>query len=440
MKPRELLQIDYFLLLSSLILVVFGIFFIYSSGISIEGVSLSNEYRRQIIWAGFSLVVALVISFFNYRKVYNLSIWFYLSTIVLLLLTLAIDTGGSRWIRIGSFGFLQTSEFAKISTIIFLAWYLDHTKRKPHGFLRFLFSCIIVFIPMALVLVQPDLGTALVFIPILLGMAFISGISLRYIIFLVLSIVFTAMFLLLPFWQTIMMENRYPALMIFSNRNFIAVSCISLLLVFSIAIFGYLRFHKRYFYWISYSASILFFSLAASFGAQRVLREYQLMRLVVFMNPNVDPRGSGWHIIQSITAIGSGGAFGRGYLQGTQSQYRFLPEQSTDFIFSILSEEWGFRGGIILFSLFLVIILRLIRIIRITNDTYGSYIVAGLATMYAFHFFINVGMAMGIMPITGIPLMFVSYGGSSLMTAMIGIGLAMSIHIRRHIRHDYGMQ
>ena len=143
-----------------------------------------------------------------------------------------------------------------------------------------------------------------------------------------------------------------------------------------------------------YGAGILIFALSTSFAAQKVLREYQIMRLIVFMDPNVDPRGSGWHIIQSATAIGSGGLFGKGYLQGTQSQYRFLPEQSTDFIFAILSEEWGFFGGILVFSLFLIINLRLIRIMRITTDAFGSYIAAGLVSMYAFHFLVNVGMTM----------------------------------------------
>jgi len=123
-----------------------------------------------------------------------------------------------------------------------------------------------------------------------------------------------------------------------------------------------------------------------------------------------------------------------GFLQGTQSQFHFVPEQSTDFIFAILSEEWGFFGGVLVFTLFLIICLRLIRIMRITTDSFGSNIVAGLASMYAFHFFINVGMTMGIMPITGIPLMFVSYGGSALISAMTGIGLALSIHVRRYQR------
>jgi rod shape determining protein RodA len=339
---------------------------------------------------------------------------------------------GSRWLRIGSFGF-QASEFAKITTIIFLAWYLDSTKRSQNDFFRFIVCSVIAMIPMLLVLVQPDLGTALVFVPILLGMTYIAGISLRYIFFFGISAILSGIFLVLPIWQAVLMNNAFPMLMMLVSLRFVAVSCLTLFMIALIAWLGNFRYKKRYFYWICYFSVIIIISLGVSFFAQKVLKQYQIMRLIVFLNPNVDPQGSGWHIIQSITAIGSGGATGKGYLQGTQSHYRYLPEQSTDFIFSILSEEWGLVGGILVFTLFLVILLRLIRIMQLTNDGFGSLVVAGLLSMYAFHFFVNVGMTMGIMPITGIPLMFVSYGGSALLSAMAGIGLALSVHVRRFI-------
>jgi len=431
-RIRDFLEIDFFLLFSALFLVAIGILFIYSSGVTSEGVLISSEYRRQMVWAAAGLILALVITVINYRRIYDLSVYLYIGTIVLLLYTLVFGRviHGTRWLRIGSFG-IQISEFAKISSILFLAWYLDITRRSQKIFARFIISCLIILVPMTVILLQPDLGTSLVFIPILLGMCFVAGISLKYIIFLGLSIVLAGIFLILPLWQTIIMQNSFPAVMILVNKRFIAAGCLALSLIAVIAWFGYIRYHKRYFFWICYCAGLLILSLGVSFMAQRVLKEYQVMRLIVFMDPNVDPRGSGWHIIQSVTAIGSGGISGKGFLQGTQSHYRFLPEQSTDFIFSILSEEWGFIGGVFVFALFLVINLRLIRIIRVTTDTFGSYIVAGLASMYAFHFLINVGMTMGIMPITGIPLMFVSYGGSALLSAMIGIGLALSVHMRR---------
>ena len=433
MRIRDFLEIDFFLFFSSLVLTTVGILFIYSSGVTSEGVLISSEYRRQMVWAAAGIVLILLLVMLDYRRIYDLSVYLYVGTLLLLLYTFIFGRviHGTRWLRIGSFG-IQSSEFAKLTTILFLAWYLDNTKRNQKTFIRFIVSCLIVLIPMTMVLLQPDLGTALVFIPLLLGMCFAAGISLSYIIFFGLSIILAGVLLVLPLWQASIMHNALPALMIFTNTRFLVASFLILFLVALIALFGLVRYHKRYFYWIFYGTMLLIISLGVSFAAHKVLKDYQIMRLIVFLDPNVDPRGSGWHIIQSITAIGSGGVSGKGYLQGTQSHYRFLPEQSTDFIFSILSEEWGFIGGIFVFILFLIISLRLIRIMRITTDTFGSYIVSGLASMYVFHFFINVGMTMGIMPITGIPLMFVSYGGSALLTAMAGIGLALSVHVRRY--------
>jgi rod shape determining protein RodA len=436
MKVPSFFEIDLLLLFATVARVVFGILFIYSSGITSEGILISDEYIRQIVWASAGIVFALVISMFNYKRIYDLYIYLYLITLVLLVYTFVFGRlfQGSRWIRIGSFG-LQASEFAKITTILLMAWYLDRTKRDRKDFLRFVVCCFIALVPMLLVLMQPDLGTALVFIPILLGVTYFAELPLRYILFLMFTIVLAGLFLVLPIWQSVIANNEFPALMILVNSRFIMISCAILSLAALVAWFGLIRYQKPYFYWIRYCAGILIFSLGASYAAQRVLRQYQIMRLIIFMDPNVDPRGSGWHIIQSITAIGSGGAFGKGYLQGTQSHYRYLPEQSTDFIFSILSEEWGFAGGILVFSLYLIILLRLVRIMRTTNDPFGSFIVAGFLSMCAFHFFVNVGMTMGIMPITGIPLLFVSYGGSSLMSAMTGIGLSLSIHKRRRLRN-----
>jgi rod shape determining protein RodA len=287
---------------------------------------------------------------------------------------------------------------------------------------------------MFIVLVQPDLGTALVFIPILLVMTFIGGISLRYVFFLVGCTVITGLLTFLPLRQQIILRGEYPALMILLNIRFILISVLVFVLITGVSYFGYRRFNKRYFYWICYFTVMFIASLLTSYLSHKVLKEYQMMRLIVFLDPGVDPRGSGWHIIQSMTAIGSGGFTGKGFLQGTQSHYRFLPTQSTDFIYSIFTEEWGFVGGLVVMALFLLICFRLIRLMKITSDTYGAYIAAGLAAMYGFHFFVNAGMAMGIMPITGIPLLFMSYGGSSLITAMAGIGLAMSIHVRRFDR------
>jgi len=442
MKIRDYLEADFPLFFAALLLTIIGILFIYSSGMTSSGTQVSNEYTKQIIWAVAGLLIALLISLSNYKRVFDFTPYLYAGIILILIYTWIAGhfipgsrstIGMGRWINIGGVS-IQPSEFAKIITILFLARYLDSTKHSRNGISRFALACIIVLIPMFIVLIQPDLGTALVFIPILLVMAFIGGISLRYVFFLVGCTIVTGLLTFLPLWQEIILRGGYPALMILLNIRFILVSVLVLALIAGVSFFGYRRFQKGYFYWICYFTLIIMASLLTSFFSHKVLKEYQMMRLIVFLDPGVDPRGSGWHIIQSMTAIGSGGMTGKGFLQGTQSHYRFLPTQSTDFIFSIFTEEWGFVGGLAVIALFLLICFRLIRLMKITSDTFGAYIAAGLAAMYGFHFLVNTGMAMGIMPITGIPLLFMSYGGSSLITAMAGIGLAMSIHVRRFDR------
>jgi rod shape determining protein RodA len=265
-------------------------------------------------------------------------------------------------------------------------------------------------------------------------MTYVAGVPSRYIIFLIASILLTGLLMVLPLWQSAIIQKSIPVLSNLTNIRLITAIILVMIFISAIALFGFLKFKKRYFFWILYGALIVIFSLGASYAARKMLKNYQIMRLIVFLDPNVDPRGAGWNIIQSITAIGSGGLTGKGYLQGTQSHYRYLPEQSTDFIFSFFSEETGFIGGLIVFILFLIICMRLVKIMKTTADPFGAYICAGLSGLYFFHFMVNVGMTMGIMPITGIPLPFMSYGGSALITAMAGIGLALSIHVRRFSR------
>jgi len=419
-----------------IVLIIIGILFIYSSGITTEGIQISSEYIRQIIWSCAGLVVTIVLSMINYRRFYNISVYIYLFSLLPLLYTLLfghVIYNASRWLRIGSFG-IQMSEFVKLSVIILLARFLADTDRNRGSFSRFFISCAIVFIPMIIVLLQPDLGTALVYISILITMIFLAGVSMRYVAFMISCIALTGIFLVLPLWQTFIYRKSIPFMALLTNIRTLMIVVLFFVIIAFIAIFGYLKFKKKYFFWLVYSSAIVIFSLGASYVARIVLKSYQIMRLIVFLDPNVDPRGAGWNIIQSVTAIGAGGITGRGYLQGTQSQYRFLPEQSTDFIFSIFSEEAGFVGGLIVFALFLIIINRLLFTMNVTADPFAKYVCAGLAGMISFHFIINIGMTMGVMPITGLPLLFMSYGGSSILSSMIGIGLALSIYVRRYNR------
>jgi len=430
------LKIDYLLLLPVIILLTIGIFFIYSSGVTHEGIQVSNEYFRQIIWASVGIIAAIVISMINYKKYYDFSLQIYLISLLPLLYTFFFGRAiyaAARWLRIGSFG-IQMSEFVKIAVIILLARFLADTDHNRKTFSRFFVSCLIVFVPLIIVLLQPDLGTALVYIAILMTMTFLSGVSMRYIAFMASCIVLTGIFLVLPLWQTFILQRTIPFLVILTNPRIIAVTAAFFVFIAAIALLGYLKYKKNYFYWLIYGPSIIVLSLVMSYGARLILKSYQLMRLIVFLDPNVDPRGAGWNIIQSITAIGAGGLTGRGYLQGTQSHYRFLPEQSTDFIFSIYSEETGFLGGLVVFALFILICSRLFIIMKTTAEPFAKYICAGFIGMFSFHFIINIGMTMGIMPITGIPLLFMSYGGSSVLSSMICIGVVLSIFVRRYNR------
>ncbi|TCW60195.1 rod shape-determining protein RodA [Treponema sp. J25] len=433
MNVKRLGEMDFPLLLSAVALIILGVMFVFSAGVTSTGDIVSTEYIRQIIWAVLSIVVCLVLSLVDYRRIYDFVEYIYFFFLLLILYTAVfgkVVNGARAWLGIGSFG-IQPSEFMKIATILYLAKYLDSSGREADETHRFIISALIIFVPVAIILLQPDLGTALVFIPIFLFMSYIAGIRLTYILYVAFFIAGTGILTVLPLWQSYILKSSYPFINALSNTkvDFLLIGLFAIICVLSI--FGYLRYRKRYFYWIAYIFSGLAGSFLFSFIARHVLKEYQIMRLLVFLDPSIDPRGAGWNIIQSITAIGSGGILGKGFLQGTQSHYRYLPQQSTDFIFSIFSEEMGFIGGIVLFLLFLVILIRCTTLMKTTSDPFGSYVASGISAVIFFHFVINVGMAMGIMPITGIPLIFLSYGGSSLLATMIGIGILQSIYIRR---------
>lgn len=433
MKNKFLAMFDYLLILVVLILVALGVLFIYSSSINSEGVSVTNEYIKQIIWASIGFVIMIFVTLYDYRKTESFTPYLYIFLIILLIYTRIFGryvNGAKSWIGIGEFG-VQPSEFGKIFFILFLAKFLDESKNM-NQFKRFVFAIGILLLPMGLILIQPDLGTASVYIPIFLTMCFIAGIPVKYILYVLSFGLLTVFFTVLPVWNAEIAENPFVFISVLTNLK-LRVLLISAVLL--ITLLGYVvrrYFHgPKYIYWITLVFSVICLSLIFSLALGKFLKDYQIKRLIIFMNPNKDRLGAGWNIIQSKVAIGAGGMTGQGYLQGTQSHYRFLPQQSTDFIFSILSEELGFIGGIFVFSLYFVILIKILYIIRKCINRYGSYICAGIFGMFSFHFFVNVGMVMGIMPITGIPLLFLSYGGSSLLTAMTCTGLIMNINCRK---------
>lgn len=425
--------IDYLILICVISLTLIGIAFIYSAAIDRDGVLTNTNYIKQIIWGATGIVLMLFFACYDYRKTERYIFWVFVLSCLVLLYTCKfgkIVKGSHSWLGIGNFG-IQPSEFCKIVFIIFLAWYLNNSENE-NPTKRFIVSAVILLIMVGLILLQPDLGTALVFIPVFLFMTLVSGIEMRYIL-LVLGVgTFTILFTILPVWESNIVRHTVPAIKFLTDSRLRLVVTLAMAAIVLVGFLGlYFYRHNKYFYWIAFFAGIILISLISSKLVGAKLKVYQLKRLIIFLNPYVDPKDAGWNIIQSKIAIGAGGFFGRGFLKGTQSHLSYLPEQGTDFIFSILCEEWGFLGGFLVFALYLCLMLRMVYIIKTTPNKYGAYITTGILGMFFFHFLENIGMVMGLMPCTGIPLLFLSYGGSSLWTSMICMGIVMAVKYRR---------
>ncbi len=433
-KRRKIIQYDFILFFVTITLIICGILFIYSSSVDVEGRLRSNEHIRQIIWALSGIVFLIFFSFIDYRILRTIALTSYLVSIAALIFILFFgkEVNGARsWIGVGSLG-IQPSELAKITTIVYLAYYMERNSERIRAIAILARAGLIVFIPFCLTLLQPDLGTALVYLPIFLLISFVAGAKLHHLMFLLLIGIASIFSLIVPEWLAVKaLHNNQPLPLLAKNNLVYLTLLLNMVVIMIIAHIGWNKLRKYYFYWIRYAAAAIFCSLNISLLLRIVLRDYQLTRLVIFLDPFIDPQGAGWNVIQSLTAVGSGGLFGKGYLQGYHSHSSYLPQQSTDFIFSILSEEWGFIGGVIIFALFFLVIFRGIGIASEATDSnkFGVLIATGFVTVILTHFTINVGMAMGIMPITGIPLLFLSHGGSSLWSAMMMIGILISVQL-----------
>lgn len=430
--PKFITDIDYVLLGIMAILIGIGVLSIASAGIDADGVRFSNEYVKQLVWVATGALLALIALALDISRLKDYMIFVYIAVMIMLAYTRVagrVVNGARSWIGIGEYG-IQPSEFAKIATILFLAKYLDSSSQTS-SLKRLATSGIIIGIPVLLILLQPDFGSALVFFPLLVAMLYISGVDTRYVFYIVVTVFITFILLILPLAGKHFFQAGNIVDLFYQHEALLVAIVGFFILVFSLSAWGWIVFKKSYYFWLSYLFSSINLSILISFLAHKVLKDYQIMRLMVFLNPNVDPQGAGWNIIQSVTAIGSGGLLGKGYLQGSQSHARFIPQQSTDFIFSIIAEEWGFLGSALLIVLFGYFLYRILRIIEMTKDRYSVLVCGGFFGMFLFHFIINVGMAIGIMPITGIPLYFISYGGSSLWAAMTAVGFILGISARR---------
>ena len=432
-RNKPFLTIDPLLALAVVGLMTIGILFIYSSGVNSNGVLITSEYLKQILWAGVALSILVSFSYINYNLLRDLSFWIYLIFLILLILTLLfgrVVNGAKAWI--GFFGLGgQPSEFSKIATILFLARFLANKRTEIQDWRVFLQAFIIVAAPMLLILRQPDTGTTLVFIPIFLLMMFMAGARVRHILYLACTGILSFVLALIPAVETIIYHDPNGLGNLLTDPKVLLIVGGVLFLIVFLCIFGFRQYKQRTYYWLAYLFSIILISFLLAYLLRSILKDYQVMRFIVFLDPSVDPKGSGWNLIQSMTAIGSGGIFGKGFLLGTQSHYRFLPMQSTDFIFSILGEEWGFFGAFAVFSLFMILLFRMLYVMQIIKDNFGVLAISGFVGMFFTHVFVNVGMTVGIMPVTGIPLYFLSYGGSSLIAGSLAVGITMNINSRR---------
>jgi rod shape determining protein RodA len=433
-RSRSIFEFDILLIMAVITLIVIGVMFIYSSGVTSTGVVFSNEYLKQIIWAITGIVLMLALAITNYQDLKDWVVYIYLGILVLLVITLMagkVVNGSRRWLGIGRYG-IQPSEFAKIAYILVAARFLETVGPEIRK-LQTLSTGVLIAVPaMVLIAIQPDFSTSMIFVPVFMFMAFIAGARTRYIGFVVLCAGFLALFTILPAYEEFILKRSIPFVAILRETHLSTGLLVALGIVIGTSLVALIMTKRNQYYWILYSVSSLFLGVLGSLVLRGYLRGYQVMRLVVFIDPSIDPRGAGWNTIQSITAVGSGGVWGKGFLRGTQSHFQYLPQQSTDFIFSIIAEEWGFIGSAVVFGLFLVIFFRAAMIMSYARDAFGAYLAAGISGLFFTHFAINIGMTIGLLPITGIPLFFLSYGGSPLWSGLVAVGLLLSVYNRKH--------
>ena len=356
---------DWITLSIVIVIALIGIMTIYSATRPpIEG-EHSRFYIKQTLWLIIGIIALFLIVSFDYVWLSRFSLYIYIFGIILLIAVFFLGKAGmgaKRWLSLGPLSF-QPSEFFKLAYIIMLSQQLSiiNGTITISSLLRLFF--LTVLFPFALLIKEPDLGTAIIIMAIFVSLILAKGLHKKVITLLVIISLIS-----LPFIGTILWEG---------------------------------------------------------------LKDYQKSRLVAFIEPQIDPTGIGYHITQSKITVGSGKFIGKGYLQGTQGPFRFLPEKHTDFIFAVFAEEWGFLGSIVLLLLYLFLILRALDTAKKAKDEFGRLLALGITFMFSIYFFVNVGMTLGIMPVVGIPLSFMSYGGTALLSNLLSIGVLINIRTRR---------
>lgn len=364
-------NLDWPLILAVLALNAIGLIVIYSASYSqLLAANLSpwHYVNRQIFAFVLGLILAILIISIDYRVWKRWTRIIYLANIFILggvLLVGKTVFGSQRWVRIGPLS-IQPSELAKIALILVLAKTFEHSE-NAQDLKSVAKAFLLTILPMGLILKQPDMGTAAIFI----GLFFVM-------------------------WY---MGEAHAKHLLISGGILVGSALTGIFL----SIKGWLK----------------------------IIKPYQLTRLLVFLDPYADRDGAGWNIIQSMIAIGSGGFFGKGLLNGTQSSLHFLPANHTDFVFSVIAEEFGFLGSLVVLALYMFIIWRGLRVAAIAKDKYGTLLATGATAIFFFHLVINVGMTLGIMPVTGLPLPFITAGGSTMLTSLIAVGIILNVGLRR---------
>ena len=355
-------NIDWNFLGTAFVIAVIGVVLIYSATWFTEpGL---GTVKRQMIWVGIGVALMIAFMIIDYRVLFDIAPILYGIGILLLIYLLVwgqVTANVKSWIRIGGFQF-QPSEFMKIFTALMIARYFESNDRAYLNFRSFMIAMLIIAVPVGLIIIQPDFGTAASFFPLIAVAMFFGGIRARV--------------------------------------------------------------------WV---AMILVAALAIPSGYFFFLKPYQRERIMIFLNPERDPLGSGYQVTQAKIAIGSGGIHGKGFKQGTQARLDFIPEHHTDFIFSVLGEEWGFIGVVIVLGLYLFLIIQALTFAKHARDRGGTFLVISLISFVIFHVLINVAMQIGVLPTTGIPLPLISYGGSSTLMFFMAIGLMANVDMRRFV-------
>lgn len=360
-NPQFWRDFDWFLLLVAILLSAIGLIEIFSATLNVPD---SGFFERQLLWVGVGVVALFLVASLDYHLISEHVPLIYGGTVLVLTAVLISGrtvSGAQSWFRIADLVSIQPSEVAKLVLIVALARYFTGVQQKYLNWKQILTAVAICGVPLGLVALQPDLGTALTFVPILAFGLFVRGVRPKAMVAGLVG----GVLLLIPAWS--------------------------------------------------------------------MLQDYQKDRILMFLWPESDPLNKGYQVIQSKIAIGAGGFWGRGLFEGSQNQGGFLPTRHTDFIFSVVAEELGFIGVCVTLTLLLALVLRALAVAMKPRDTLGTFIVVGVAGMFVFHILVNVGMVIGFMPITGIPLPFLSYGGSSALTAFAALGLVVSVRRCRYV-------